>query len=273
MYKLLALDLDGTVLKSDHTISPILIKKVQELSQQIPVLIVTGRHHTAARPYYLQLGLTTPIICCNGTYIYDYQNEAVLQHNDISKENAKQFLNLVEQNDIKAVMYVKDAMLHSVHNPLNYVNTLSVWADSFPDDIKPCIKKVDNFYDEIESNEHVWKFVVEGTDLDHFLALPFIKNNFSGELSWVDRIDFSNIGNTKGSALEKYLTKQGILFSEIVAVGDNHNDISMLKRAGVGVAMLNADATVKQYANQITTASNDDDHALAELIDALFKFV
>ncbi|MFT2110775.1 Cof-type HAD-IIB family hydrolase [Marinomonas sp. 2405UD68-3] len=270
MYKLLALDLDGTVLKSNHTISPVLIDKIQQLSQKVPVVIVTGRHHTAARPYYLQLGLTTPIICCNGTYVYDYQNEAVLQHNAISKESAKQFIELVELHDMKAVMYVKDAMLHSVHRPLNYVNALSLWADTFADDIKPCIQKVDSFHDELEKHEHIWKFVVEGDQVAHFLDLPFVKNNFNGEFSWSDRIDFSNKGNTKGAALAEYLAKKGFTFSEIVAVGDHHNDISMLQRAGVGVAMLNADAAVKEHANMVTAATNDDDHVLAGIIDTFF---
>ncbi|MCZ2721033.1 Cof-type HAD-IIB family hydrolase [Marinomonas sp. 15G1-11] len=270
MYKLLALDLDGTVLKSDHTISPVLIEKIQQLSQKIPVVIVTGRHHTAARPYYLQLGLKTPIICCNGTYIYDYQNETVLQHNAISKEKAKQFVTLVEQHDMKAVMYVKEAMLHSVQRPLNYVNALSLWADSFPDDIKPCIKTVDSFHEEIVNNEYIWKFVVEGGQVDHFLELPFVKNNFSAEPSWIDRVDISNVGNTKGAALDKYLAKEGLSFRQVVAVGDNHNDISMLQKAGMGVAMLNADNVVQAQADLVTSATNDDDYVLAGIIDKFF---
>ena len=72
MKKLLALDLDGTVLNSNHSISPHLVETIKQISEIAHVIIVTGRHHVAAQPYYNELGLDTPIICCNGTYIFDY---------------------------------------------------------------------------------------------------------------------------------------------------------------------------------------------------------
>jgi Cof subfamily protein (haloacid dehalogenase superfamily) len=270
MYELLALDLDGTVLKSDRTVSPILMAKIRSLSERIPVMIVTGRHHTAARPYYQQLGLTTPIICCNGAYIYDYQNEQVLQHNALSKKVAKQFIALVEEHDVTAVMYVTNAMLHSVHRPSSYVEALSEWANSFPGDSRPQIHKVDDFYQEIEHHSHVWKFVLEGKDIDRFAELPFVQQHFSGEYSWTNRIDFAGIGNSKGAALSKYLERKGISAEHVVAVGDHHNDVSMLTWAGMGVAMLNADKCVQQQANLVTAATHDDDSALADILDQLF---
>ncbi|NHX34781.1 HAD hydrolase family protein, partial [Escherichia coli] len=76
------------------TIHPAVKQAIQQAAKQCHVMIVTGRHHTAARPYYDELGLTTPIICCNGTYIYDYQNEKVITHNALTKENALTFIEL-----------------------------------------------------------------------------------------------------------------------------------------------------------------------------------
>lgn len=270
MYKLLALDLDGTVLKSDRTISPILIDKIRILAERIPVLIVTGRHHTTARPYYQQLGLTTPIICCNGTYIYDYQNEQVLEHNALQKDVAKQFVSLAAEHDLTTVMYVTNAMLHSKYRPLPYVEALSEWAHSFPVENRPQIHKINDFHHEIEHHPHVWKFVVEGKRADHFAGLPFVQQHFNGEYSWANRIDFARIGNTKGTALAKYLEGKDILAEQVVAVGDHHNDISMLMLAGMGVAMLNADEAIQQLADRVTAATNDDDWVLADLIDQLF---
>jgi Cof subfamily protein (haloacid dehalogenase superfamily) len=270
MYELLALDLDGTVLKSDRTISPILMAKIRSLSERVPVMIVTGRHHTAARPYYQQLGLTTPIICCNGAYIYDYQNEQLLQHNALPKEVAKQFISLTEEHDVTAVMYVTNAMLHSIHRPLLYVEALSEWANCFPEDDRPQIHKIDDFYQEIEDHSHIWKFVLEGKDVERFADLPFVKQHFNGEYSWAGRIDFAGIGNSKGAALSKYLERKGIPAERVVAVGDHHNDVSMLTWAGMGVAMLNADESIKQQANVVTAATNDDDRALADILDQLF---
>lgn len=97
MYKVLALDLDGTVLSDDHTIHPQVKDAIRAAQQHCHVLIVTGRHHTAARPYYDELGLTTPIICCNGTYVYDYASETVLEHNAIDKQDALTFIDLAQE--------------------------------------------------------------------------------------------------------------------------------------------------------------------------------
>lgn len=58
MYKLLALDLDGSVLNSDNRISAPLRKALQALQPYVHIVLVTGRHHTAARPYHAELGLT-----------------------------------------------------------------------------------------------------------------------------------------------------------------------------------------------------------------------
>lgn len=271
MYELLALDLDGTVLKSDRSISPFLIEQIRQLSETTPVMIVTGRHHTAARPYYQQLGLKTPIICCNGAYLYDYQTEQVLQHNALSPDVAKQFITLAEQHDVTAVMYVTQAMLHSKHRPLPYVEALSDWANSLPELNRPQIYKVDSLFDEVEQHPHVWKFVLEGQEVEHFAQLPFVKQYFNGEYSWANRMDFAGIGNTKGAALTEYLKTQGIEADRVVAVGDHHNDISMLTLAGMGVAMLNADDAIQHIADRVTSGTNDDDMALASLIGELFS--
>ncbi|MEL0614821.1 Cof-type HAD-IIB family hydrolase [Marinomonas arenicola] len=270
MYQLLALDLDGTSLKSDFTISPVLVDTVRVLSKSIPVLIVTGRHHTTAGPYYQELGLTTPAICCNGTYVYDYHQRAVLQHNAIEKRNAVQFLQLAEARNLNVVVYLKDAMLYSSQRPVMHVARLAEWAEGFSGEIKPIIRQVNDFSPEVEGAESVWKFVVEGDDVDEFATLPFIQQHFTGEKSWSNRIDFASIGNTKGAALAQLIKRKGISPEHVVAVGDHHNDISMLKLVGMGVAMANADDSLKGHAKMITRRNNDDDHGVAELLQTLF---
>lgn len=270
MYKLLALDLDGTVLNSQHTISPYLVDTIKQLSKNVHVVIVTGRHHVAAQPYYRELGLETPIICCNGTYIYDYKNDAVIRENAIDKDLAADFIALSEQHDFKMVMYVRDAMLYSNQRPIQYMEALSKWAQSFPAGQQPNIRRVNNFHDELENTDYVWKFVVEGGDMDAFQHIDFVKKHFNGERSWVDRVDFSAAGNSKGLALTHYIAPLGISLAECIAVGDNHNDISMLKIAGLGVAMQNADQIVKDAANIVTEKTHDDELGLATLLKRLF---
>lgn len=269
MYSLLALDLDGTVLNSNHEISSPLVEVIQALSKKVHTVIVTGRHHVAAKPYYQQLGLSTPIICCNGTYVYDYKTDSVLSANPIAKPNAETFITLAQDYQLKMVMYVRDAMLYSQHNPVNYMYALEQWSHQFPATDRPNIFKIQDFHEEMTKTEHIWKFVVEG-DVDHFLSLPFVRDNFNGERSWHDRVDFASKGNSKGNALKHYIKPLGLNLSECVAVGDNHNDISMLTQAGLGIAMHNASDAVQNVATLVTDGDNDHPTSLAHLLSSVF---
>jgi Cof subfamily protein (haloacid dehalogenase superfamily) len=270
MYKVLALDLDGTVLNSDNRISDQLRATIHALAQYVQVVLVTGRHHTAAKPYYAELELKSPIICCNGTYVFDYANQAVIGHNAIAKDQARKFIHAAEANDLKLVMYVQDAMLYSRSQPVAYMDQLLRWAETVQVELRPDIRQVDSFIEELEQTENIWKFVIEGNDVSHFDQLDLIRTHFSGERSWLDRIDYANQGNTKGIALARYVNKLGYSADQVVAIGDNDNDISMLSYAGLGVAMLNANDTVKQAAQLTTVASNDDPNVLADLLKTLF---
>ena len=236
MYKLLALDLDGTVLNSKDQISQPLQETIRNLPDDIIVMIVTGRHHTAAKPYYDQLNLKTPIICGNGTYIYDYQNAEVVCENAIAKEHAAQFLSLCDDYDLKKIIHVTDSMLYDECNPMVHMKALLHWALSFPENDRPSILKTSDFAASIHENNYVWKFVVEGGEknVDEFAAHPFIRREFSGEQSFVNRFDFMRKGNSKGNRLTEQIKIMGILPEQVVAIGDNHNDISMIELAGMG---------------------------------------
>ena len=119
---------------------------------------------------------------------------------------------------------------------------------------------VDSFEEELANSSHVWKFVAEGeiTAIQAFSHHPWVREHFSGEQSWANRVDFARRGNSKGSRLQEYLDQQGITPARLVAIGDNHNDTSMLCLAGMGIAMANAEQEVKQMANRVTCESNDE---------------
>lgn len=267
MYKVLALDLDGTVLNDEQTINPDVKKAIQDAAKHSHVMIVTGRHHTAAYPYYVELGLNTPIICCNGTYIYDYENNEVLTHNAISNENALSFIALAQRNDLNLVMYITDAMTYSASQPVIYMKAMEKWANQSHFTRRPNIYQVESFSDTVKSTEYIWKFVVEGeiSQLNCLLNDSWVKETFSAEQSWINRVDFSAQGNSKGRRLAEYITSIGYQPEQVIAVGDNHNDISMLEYAGLGIAMQHADERVKSHADTICATDNNQ-NGLAFLI-------
>ena len=78
------------MLNFNHEINVDVRNAIREANKVCHVIIVTGRHHTTAKPYYDELELDTPIICCNGTYLYDYKKQSVLTEKSISKKNAHQ---------------------------------------------------------------------------------------------------------------------------------------------------------------------------------------
>jgi len=272
MYQVLALDLDGTVLNSEHAIHPEVRAAIREAAEVCHLLLVTGRHHTAAQPYHETLGLKTPIICCNGTYIYDYQRQQVLTENAISKQNAVQFLALANQLQMKIVLYTTQSMLYSRHQPIEYMIAMEAWAMQFPSEKRPDIRKIDSFEQEINDAQHIWKFVIEGEpeNIAKIAALDFVKNNFSGEQSWSNRVDFASKGNCKGNRLRSYLKEHGYQPQQMIAIGDNHNDISMLELAGLSIAMKNADENVKKVADLVTLTDNNQSD-VARLIREYIK--
>lgn len=258
-YQLIAFDLDGTLLNDAQTIHSDVAAAIRNVADSVTVLLVTGRHHTAAKPYHDLLGLTTPIICCNGAYLYDYHSEKVLAENAIPTTDALEFLQQSKAHGLNAVVYIADAMIHDANSPVDYMLKMERWASQFPADKRPRIYRSASLIEDITPSPYVWKFVLEGdvASLKNFAQLPFIRAHFVGEQSWHNRIDFARRGNSKGARLEAYYTSLGLTKSQVIAIGDNHNDISMFQVAGLAVAMQNADESVKHAAHEICVTDNN----------------
>ena len=267
-YKLLAFDLDGTLLNSKGKIlesSKAAIKAAQQMG--IKVVLVTGRHHVAARPYHYELGLDTPVICCNGTYIMDYNLTDPIYSRPLSKAQAQHIIHIARSEYLNVLMYVEDAMLFEVMTP--HMEKLCQWANKQPNIVKPTIRQIDDISVAMRSAKAIYKFVLSHPDQNHFLSVyqqMLASNEFSCERSWVDRMDIANNGNSKGSTLSLLAQQWDIDAKEIIAVGDNDNDISMIQFAGLGVAMAHCSEPVKPHAD-LLIGSNDED-SIADLIAA-----
>ncbi|AMO54406.1 hypothetical protein GZ77_22855 [Endozoicomonas montiporae] len=265
--KLIAFDLDGTLLNSKGTILESSKQAIREArAHGAKVVLATGRHHVAVRPYHYELGLDTPAICCNGAYIMDFSQPEPVYSNPLSKDQARRIIKIARDRDMHILMYVEDAMTYEVLNP--HMERLSNWAKAQPEIVRPNIKQIDDALAVMESASTIHKFVLSHTDQEQFLsAYQHIQTmtDVSCERSWVDRIDIANSGNTKGSTLLRLAERWGIERENIIAVGDNDNDISMVRMAGLGVAMGNCSETLKSVADEFI-GSNDDD-SIASLIE------
>lgn len=264
-YQAIAFDLDGTLLSPNATIlesSKQAIAKARE--KGIKIFFVTGRHHTAVRPYYAEIDLDTPVVCCNGTYLYDFQAEKVLEGKPLTAEQAGSLIHSAQELGIHTAVYFQDAMTYEQLNP--HFTKLLKWVQSCPENVRPNVHQVEKFQAEIDKGTTVWKVLISDPDLEKMQN--FVKNlpldQFSPEWSWVDRVDITSVGNSKGSMLAKLLERESIKPENVVAFGDNFNDISMLELVGLGIAMGGAESGVQAKADK-TIGSNSEDSIAQEL--------
>ena len=237
-YQAIAFDLDGTLLNPQGQILDSSKQAIQRARDKgLKIFFVTGRHHTAVRPYYHEINLDTPIICCNGTYVYNPHTHEFSFGNPLSREQTEKIISVSEKYQIQLLMYSRDAM--------NYIMVTQV------DDFRTLYTQPD---------ECIWKFVISHPDRQNIEKaideLP--PTEFSCEWSWVDRVDVANNGNSKGGRLLDVLKVWDIDPQNVIGFGDNHNDISMITAVGLGIAMGNAEEEVKRQAKRITLSNEED---------------
>jgi len=100
----------------------------------------------------------------------------------------------------------------------------------------------------------IWKFALTDEDtvkLQNFTQVVEQELGLSCEWSWHDQVDVAQRGNSKGNRLAQWVASQGLSMSQVIAFGDNFNDLSMLETAGLGVAMGNADEAIKARADLV----------------------
>ena len=269
-YRLVALDLDGTLLDSQLQIRSATIDALARVrAMGVQVMIVTGRHHEAAYPYWHQLGLELPAICCNGTYMYDYRQRQALVSNPLPRKAARRLLELVRKHDIYTMIYIDDFMAYE--SECKHLNLLLQWSATLPEAVRPRIERVQSFERMLEEIGTVWKFAASGNDLPAMSTFASDLQQSLGlscEWSANNRLDIACAGNSKGSRLAGWIAGQGIAREEVIAFADQQNDMEMLRLAGTGVAMGNSREEVQACADWIT-GSNDSDG----LADALHRFI
>ncbi|ATZ11070.1 pyridoxal phosphatase [Erwinia amylovora] len=265
-YRIIALDLDGTLLTPDKTILPASIEALHKAQQAgIKILIVTGRHHVAIHPFYQALALDTPAICCNGTYSYDYQAKTVLESDPLPLGQSLQVLEMLDEARINGLLYIDNAMLYQTE--MGHVTRTLNWAQSLPPAQRPTFLQVDSLADAARGAQSIWKFALAHSDTDalrQFACRVEADMGLACEWSWHDQVDIAKAGNSKGKRLAQWVAANGFKMSDVIAFGDNYNDLSMLETVGLGVAMGNADQAIKDRAQRVIGSNMEP--AIAETI-------
>lgn len=264
-YRLIALDMDGTVLTSKKVISPRTAAAIHEaLAAGKEVLFATGRCPSEMTEYLQMFPEMKYAMCLSGALIFDVKTGQPLTATTISRDLAEQVLELTERLDAMANIYAgSDVFVEKRrHGNLDYFNcqcfaqlydNCAVWVDdirSVLNDRGDQIYKI-NLYCHDEEN---WKKAAEllkNLPLDYASGIP---NNF----------EISPLGVNKGMGLEKLCEVTGISLSQTIAVGDEGNDLAMIRAAGLGVAMGNATDAVLEACDAMTADCDHD--GVAEVI-------
>jgi Cof subfamily protein (haloacid dehalogenase superfamily) len=268
-YRLVALDLDGTLLDNARQVRRQTIDALQRVRELgVQVMIVTGRHHTSTQAYWHQLNLELPAICCNGAYVYDFRAGKALAGDPFTRAEARELLSIVRAQSIHATIYTDAAMTYEEDR--RHLADMRQWGLTQPEPVRPRLALADSFERLIDEAGIVWKFLIASDDpaaLETFMQAARARG-FDSVRSSSNRVDVARPGNSKGKRLAEFLAQQSILPQEVIAFGDQDNDKEMLELVGLGVAMGNSRQEVRASADWVT-GHNDSDG----IADALQRFV
>ncbi len=261
-YKLIAFDLDGTFLDSEGNI-PVRNKEImRELyNMGMELVAVTGRSDILTKDYIEELGLDIPVVGCNGATLSNVMTGERSNIQPVSKAAVKAVLNACTAGSIPCKAFSVDTCYTSDEEMIT--KGIKQIVTKYTRDLKYMIGYKwlsDEDMLKMADKEDIIKLVVINNDIDKLCQLQNMLNKINGLQvlkSNVNCLDMIGDKVSKGNALTEYAASKGIPMSQCIAFGDNENDISMLKAAGLGIAMANADERVKNAADRVTFTNDE----------------
>ena len=232
--RLAAFDLDGTLLNSEHTLSPKNREALRALAaNDILVVLISGRMHRSIQPISDQIGLANPIISYNGGMVRHATTGEVYHHTPVPADYA--------------MAVVNDCLARGLHlnfclNDELYVAERNAWSDLYEARTGVPATPVGDLREL--AGETPTKLLIIHTPEKLQPLLRHFQTSYAKKLyvtqTQAEYIEFMNPEVTKGRALTALANRLNIPIRTVVAFGDSYNDESLLKTAGFGVAMANA---------------------------------
>ena len=290
MYKLIAMDIDGTLLNSYGEVS-LKNKEAIELAlkKNIEVVLTSGRMPKAILPIANEIKADKYIISGNGAAIYDVQNDKIIYNSYLTKKKVLEIIDICEKNSMFYNVYTNDVILTKSlsYNILFYHNE----NKRNPEDKKIKINIVNDLYKYVKEYEKEDFLKVTICDNDEFVfksIMNKIKNIRNVDILEVAHMskkiikhgseeheiayyytEITNRNVNKWTALEMLLKKLKIEKEELITIGDNVNDKEMIENAGLGIVTGNASPEMKKIANKIVSSNNENGVAEAIIKYAL----
>ena len=262
-YKLAAIDLDGTLLGSDHKVSSAnadAVKRAAALG--VKIVLASGRqwHTIDAFAELLGLPLDAPIIAYNGAMIRTHGGDTWF-HQPLPAEASVEIVRYCDQHDLHLNLYLDDVL---------YVRDDTHWGRMYQHRTGT-VPHITGDLTQFDGRQPTKLILIDTLETTNRLRTHF-QAQFGNSLYIIktedEYLEFMDPNVSKGVALAQAAKHWDILSSQCVAFGDSYNDIPMLQWAGLGVAMENARMEVQAAADRI--APRNDANGVAQMLDLLF---
>jgi len=262
--KLLVCDLDDTLISEESGVTKRAIKAITQVKEKgIKVAIATGRMHFSAFPFAKIMDIIEPIISYNGALIKNIESDEVILHLPVKYDYAIEVLQMAKDND-KFVQYYSDkgyyVTQHCKQSDL-YGKRTGTRANETGVEL---IKSLDF---EPTKLLMIGKDGEESETLYNLAAKKF-KGRLNITRSSDTYIEFNHIDASKGNACDILAKYYGYDLNNVMSIGNGGNDVDMIKRAGFGVAVMNAVPEAREAADYICASQEDDGAA-----EAIEKFL
>lgn len=264
-YRLLAIDLDGTLLSSNHQVSEENISAIQKAMEMgLSVVLVSARPPFGMRMVLDNIDLDGPIIAYNGAYVTDIRSGEVYIDQPISKADTLSAIEVIRKYNLYVGYYAgMEWYVEKVCEEMHWERLALKRYPHVTDVTDPSVAEAHKMIvidlKDMERLSNAYEHLTE--------ILPHLNIHYSGPHSF----EVTHQKASKGHALEYLGQKMKISSDQMVAIGDNYNDLEMFSFTGTSVAMGNAPEAVRAAADWIV-ASNDH-HGVAQAIDSILKAV
>ncbi len=271
-YKIMAVDMDGTLLDDDKRISQYNLNMINKaIEMGVKFVIASGRVPVGLKFYEETIAKNQPMICGNGAVILDHAKK-VIYSNTISKNN---LINIVD-----TLRKGKDIYYHFYDGDIFCTEQFNYAAEKFYNFNRKLDKKyrmeiriIKDAKDYIiNSNSNIDKIVVIDDDIEYLDSVRNKIDNLYGvdtTKSEINNIEILANGTSKGNGLKILAQHYEIPIEKCIAIGNDENDISMIKQAGLGISVKNGRQCAREFANYITEKDNNNG-AIGEVIE---KFI
>ncbi|MDZ8226856.1 HAD family hydrolase [Nostoc sp. ChiVER01] len=262
--KLLVLDIDGTIAGHSNTISePVKQAIIAAQARGIQVAIATGRMYRSALRFHQDIGSTLPLMAYQGAWIQDPITQKIHRHWAVSREIAHKLLDYFEQPELRSLLSV-----HFYINDQLYVREVTRETKIYAERSGITPIPVGDLRQALTNEPTKILALCDDTDVIEKLLgnlrLQYTPAELYLTTSVATFFEATNASVNKGTAV-RYLAEEllGLELANVMAIGDNFNDVEMLEYVGLGVAMGNAPAGVQAIAQWVAPSVEEDGAAVA----------